>query len=219
VLNNRIKAALVVLAASAGLSACSSYGPYGGSGVSVGVGYGSGYGGYGYGGGYGGYGYGSPYGYGYGNGYGGYPYYGWYDGFYYPGSGYWVYDRDGHHHPINHKQSSFWGNQLKKYREAHGTTAQTQAAVTQNFSGFRARAKSGATIRGVNLDAQAQAQGQADQTSVRQITEARRQAREERVQQAREQRATQTETRSESRGSIRERMIERRRARSGGGGE
>jgi hypothetical protein len=52
VLTPRIKAALVVLAASAGLSACTTYGsPYGGSSIGVGVGYGSPYG-YGYYGGY-----------------------------------------------------------------------------------------------------------------------------------------------------------------------
>ena len=38
--NPRIKTALTVLAASAGLSACTSYGPYGGSSIGVGVGYG-----------------------------------------------------------------------------------------------------------------------------------------------------------------------------------
>ena len=54
-LTPRIRAALVVLAASAGLGACTSLGPYGG----VGVGVGSGYGSYGYGNT--GYGYGSPY--------------------------------------------------------------------------------------------------------------------------------------------------------------
>ena len=51
-LNNRIRTALVVLAASAGLGACTNLGPYGGVGVGVGSGYGA---------------YGSPYGYGYGS--------------------------------------------------------------------------------------------------------------------------------------------------------
>ncbi|WP_019832644.1 hypothetical protein [Sphingomonas sp. PR090111-T3T-6A] len=53
-----------------------------------------GYGGYGaYGGGY----YGDVYG-GYDDyaAYGGWPAYGWYDGFYYPGTGFYVYDRGGH---------------------------------------------------------------------------------------------------------------------------
>lgn len=60
--------------------------------------------GYGYGGvsagyGYPGYGYGDPY-YGYG--------YGWYDGFYYPGSGYYIYDRGGHRHRWNDHHRRHW---------------------------------------------------------------------------------------------------------------
>ena len=103
-------ATLILVAAGTSLGGC-AYGGLGG--LSVGTGYGSpygygygsqygspyGYGGYGSPYGYGGYGspygyggYGSPYGYG---GYGGYsPYYGWHDGYYYPGTGYYVYDRD-----------------------------------------------------------------------------------------------------------------------------
>ena len=75
----RIRTAALAAVATIGLSAC--VGPYGG----LSAGYGSGYGAYG--------GYGYP---GYGGGYGGYgyePYWGWYDGFYYPGTGYYVYDR------------------------------------------------------------------------------------------------------------------------------
>ena len=86
-----LKTAALAIAAGVGLSGC-AYGPYGGLGV--GVGYGNGYDGY-YGNGYygGGYpygyaGYNSPYGYGYGS-----PYYGWNNGYYYPGTGYYVYDR------------------------------------------------------------------------------------------------------------------------------
>lgn len=203
-LTPRIKAALVVLAASAGLSACTSYGPYGGSGVGVGVSYG--------GNPYG-YGYGSPYGYGYGNpyyaGYGRYPYFGWYDGYYYPGAGYWVYDPHGGRHRITRSQSEFWRNMVRKYREEQGTNA----VVKENFAAFRERARSGATIRGVNLDAQANAQ--ADQRSVREINQARREAQIER-QQARAERAQASEVRSERQ----QRMIERRetrRSRRGGG--
>ena len=49
VLTPRIRAALVVLAASAGLGACTTMGPYGGIAVGVGSQYGyGGYGGYGY---------------------------------------------------------------------------------------------------------------------------------------------------------------------------
>ena len=125
-LTPRIRAALVVLAASAGLSACTSFGPYGGIGVGVGNGYGS-YGSYGYDPYYSGYGYGSPY-------YGSYypSYYGWYDGFYYPGSGYWVYDPGGNQHPITDRQKSYWRNMLDRARQANGTLA-----VKENWSGFK----------------------------------------------------------------------------------
>ena len=82
-----LRTAALTIAAAVGLSACTTglgYGPYGGSGVSVGINsgyYDPYYDGYGYGYGY------SRAGYGY------TPYWGWYDGFYYPGTGYYVYDR------------------------------------------------------------------------------------------------------------------------------
>jgi len=202
VLTPRIKTALVVLAASAGLSACASYGPYGGSGVSLGVGYGSPY--------YSGYGYGSPYGYSPYYNYGRYPYFGWYDGFYYPGAGYWVYDPWGRQFPITTRQSHYWRDMLKKFREERGA----DAAVTQNFAGFREKAKAGATIKGVDLDAVAKA----DRASMQRIREVRRQANVERQQAQTERRAARAEARESSRESIRERVIERRRARKGGGG-
>lgn len=65
--------------------------------------------GYGYGGvsaGYGSggyYGYGNDYGYGY-----GYPGYGWYDGFYYPGRGYYIYDRGGKRHRWDDHHRRHW---------------------------------------------------------------------------------------------------------------
>ncbi len=79
-------AALAAVAASA-CRAAAYNGLYSGVGVGVGNGYydpyyGSGYG-YGYGAGYPGYGYGSGFN----------SYWGWNDGFYYPGTGYYVYDR------------------------------------------------------------------------------------------------------------------------------
>jgi hypothetical protein len=233
VLTPRIRTALVVLAASAGLSACTAYGsPYGGTSIGVGIGSGSPYYGYGYGSPYG-YGYGGPYGY---NspyfGYGSYPYFGWNDGFYYPGAGYWVYDPWGRQYPINTRQSNYWSEMLRKFREERGANA----AVTQNFAGFRAKAKEGATIKDVDLDAV----DRAHEASVRsRMREMRRQAVSERKQPQAEQRTAQTEqsaaraeqraaraeqraARSEAREarqeSTRERVIERRRERRGGGG-
>lgn len=35
-------------------------------------------------------------------------YSGWYDGFYYPGSGYYIYDRSGHRHRWNDSQRRYW---------------------------------------------------------------------------------------------------------------
>ena len=40
--------------------------------------------------------------------YGGDPYYGWYDDYYYPGSGYYIYDRGGRHHRWNDKHRRYW---------------------------------------------------------------------------------------------------------------
>jgi hypothetical protein len=115
----------------------SPYG-YGRSGVSVSIGYGSGYGGYGYGspyyGGYGspyygGYGYGSPY-------YGGYgaPYYGWYNNYYYPGTGIYVYDSNRRPHRWSDEQRRYWGDRKSKYQSS-GQPAATRA-VQENWSGF-----------------------------------------------------------------------------------
>ncbi|MCP1469565.1 hypothetical protein J3E64_001240 [Sphingobium sp. OAS761] len=81
------------LAGALALGGCAYDDGYGG--VSVGTGY---YGGYGNG-------YGDPY---WGSGY--YPggYYGWYDGFYYPGNGYYVYDRGGRRHRWTDGQRRHW---------------------------------------------------------------------------------------------------------------
>ena len=119
-LTPRIKAALVVLAASAGLSACTSYGPYGGSGIGVGLSYGSPYYGYGYG---------NPY---YGSYYGGYPYFGWYDGFYYPGTGYYVYDRDRRPHRWTDAQRRYWERQRGTATASRGT-----AGILENWADFQ----------------------------------------------------------------------------------
>ena len=145
-LTPRIRAALVVLAASAGLSACTNMGPYGGVGVGVSSGYG-GYGNYGYDPYYSGYGYGSQYGYGYGSPYGyanyggygsgyGYDPFGWYNGYYYPGTGYWVYDRDRHRRRMTDAERAIWRERIRKYIERHGDG---QQAVTKDPSGQLAR--------------------------------------------------------------------------------
>jgi len=52
------------------------------------------------------------------------PYYGWYDGYYYPGTGYYVYDRQGSRHRWRDTDRRYWqGN-----RGGHH--------VRQNWSGY-----------------------------------------------------------------------------------
>ncbi len=132
---SRFRAAGLAVAATLGLSACTTYGGLGyggyGSGVSVGIGnagydrycdpygyspYGYrssryGYSPYSYGYGYSPYGYGSRYGYA-GAGCGG-----WYDGFYYPGHGYYVYNPYGQRYRWSDEQRRYWERREQERRE------------------------------------------------------------------------------------------------------
>jgi len=55
------------------------------------------------------YGYGGGVSMGYGSGYyGGDPYWGWYDDYYYPGAGYYIYDRGGRRYSWNDNQRRYW---------------------------------------------------------------------------------------------------------------
>jgi hypothetical protein len=149
-----LRLAAVTLAAGIGLSGCTTYDPYGYSGVSVGLGYGNGYydpyygGGYGYGSPYGGYGYGSPYGgYGYGSPYGGYgygspygynsSYWGWNNGYYYPGTGYYVYDSARRPHTWSDTQRRYWTERRK------GAGTSNHGAYRDNWTGFTRDRQSG----------------------------------------------------------------------------
>lgn len=91
------------LIALAMLGACADGQGYGG--VNVGVGLSSGYGDPYYDPYWGG----PRYGYGYG---------GWYDGFYYPGNGYWVYDRAGKRSRWNDGQRRYWEQRRQAWRNA-----------------------------------------------------------------------------------------------------
>lgn len=88
----------LAIAAGLGLSGC----------VEDGYGYGLSTG---YGGGY----YGDYYGDFYDGSYG-MPYYGWSDGYYYPGSGYYVYDRDRRPHRWTDRQRDYWEKRGKSWR-------------------------------------------------------------------------------------------------------
>src|SRR5687768_4553496 len=108
----RLRSAAIIAAGAIGLGGCATYSPFGyGSGVSVSYGdryydpYYGGYSRYGYGSPYG---YGSRYGYGSGYGYGYMPYYGWYNGFYYPGTGYYVYDRNRRPRQLTEAERRYW---------------------------------------------------------------------------------------------------------------
>jgi hypothetical protein len=101
----RFVAAGLVLAAGLSLSACETddYGD----------------GGYGYGGGYGGVSVGysdwDPY-------YGGFradPYWGWYGDYYYPGTGYYVYDRYNRRHRWNDSQRGYWQGRSRNWHDSH----------------------------------------------------------------------------------------------------
>jgi hypothetical protein len=81
----------------AALGGCAYDDGYGYGGVSMG-----------YGGGYGPY---DPYGY--------YGYGGWYDGYYYPGTGYYIYDRGGKRYRWNDRQRAYWERRRTEWRE-HG---------------------------------------------------------------------------------------------------
>ena len=211
-LTPRIRAALVVLAASAGLSACTSFGPYGG--VNAGIGSPYGYGQYGYDPYNSGYGYGSPYGYagygspyGYSNGYG-YDPFGWYNGYYYPGSGYYVYDPNHNKRRITPEEQAYWENRIRQHSflralvgTKSSTTGTTTTAVTkENWSGFNRPS-------GTTATATTGSTGTASPADVQQ----RRNVFRQRVV---EQQAAQQQLRSERQQAQRQLQSERQQARS-----
>jgi len=81
------KTIILALAAGVSLGGC-MYDGYGSGGIDAGYGYGGGY-------------YDDPY-------YAGGSPYGWWDGYYYPGTGYYVIDRDGRRHRWNDRQRQYW---------------------------------------------------------------------------------------------------------------
>jgi hypothetical protein len=100
----RLRAAALLLASAAGLSACSYYDDgYGYGGVSVGVGYGDGYC--------------DPY---WDDCYRGRaydPWYGWYGDYYYPGIGFYVYDRWGRRYRWADDHRRYWEGRRHHWRD------------------------------------------------------------------------------------------------------
>jgi hypothetical protein len=92
-------ASFATLASVLLLGGC-AYDDYGYGGVNVG--YGTGY--------YDDYPYG-PY---------GYAPYGWYDGYYYPGNGYWLYDRRGTRHRWSDRQRQYWEHRRERSNDWKG---------------------------------------------------------------------------------------------------
>ncbi len=109
---SRLTRPALLIVATAALGACSMYDDGYGRGV-VSVGYSSG--------GY----------YPYASRYDRNPYYGWYDGFYYPGTGYYVYDRQGSRHR--------WSDRHRRYWEARRGNRQ----VRENWGAWRGEQFSG----------------------------------------------------------------------------
>lgn len=122
-----IRAAALTLAAAIGLSACTT--PYGYSGVSVGYGNAGYYDPYYEGYGYSGYGY-SRLGYGYGYS----PYWGWNDGFYYPGTGYYVYDRYRRPYRWTDAQRRYWN--LRRQQALASSTSRDRVIIRNNWRDF-----------------------------------------------------------------------------------
>jgi hypothetical protein len=124
----RLRNAVLAAAAALSVSACYDDG-YGYGGLSVGYGSAGYYDPY-----YGGYGsrYGSSYGYGYG--YGLPSYYGWYDNFYYPGTGYYVYDRYQRRYPMNDRHRRYWNDRRQTF---YRTDRADRPELRENWRAFR----------------------------------------------------------------------------------
>lgn len=121
-----LRAAALAATAAITLSGCAYNGLY--SGVSVG------YGNAGYYDPYYGYGYGYP-GYGYSRlGYGYSPYWGWHDSFYYPGSGFYVYDRYRRPYRWTDAQRRYWT--IRRERALATSTTSQPVVIRDNWGDF-----------------------------------------------------------------------------------
>jgi hypothetical protein len=126
----RLRSTALILAASLGLSACVYDDGYGYGGLSVG--YGSGYCDPYWDDCY--YGYGSRYRYGR-----GYydPYWGWYDGFYYPGSGFYVYDRFRRPFRWSDHHRRHWTDRRSHWFRNRDLSREDRRELRENWRDFR----------------------------------------------------------------------------------
>lgn len=179
-----LRTAGLAIAAAVGLSACTTPYGYGYNGVSVGIGSG-------YYDPYYSYGYDIPvYRYG-----AGYPYYGWYDGFYYPGTGYYVYDRYRRPHRWSDRHRRYWEQRRER------SLADGFRNIATNWNEFD-RSGATSTVRQVrSVDQPVQVERRIERPARVERSE-KRQVRAERRTTVREQRRT--ETRSTSGNSDRE---------------
>jgi hypothetical protein len=184
-----LRNAALALVAGIGLAGC-AYGPYGGLGVGVGYGNNGYYDPY-----YGGYGYGSRYGYGASYGYGS-PYFGWYDGFYYPGTGYYVYDRYRRPYRWSNTQRHYWTDRQRTFRRADRGDVRE---LRQNWTDFRRDRRSD--------DRAFRVERREDRQALRSGTVTREQFRTDRRQ---DKRAYRKELRSDRRNLKRENRRDRR---------
>lgn len=189
-----LRTAALSVAAAVGLSACTTgygYGPYGGSSVSVGIGSG-------YYDPYYGYGYDIPvYHYG-----AGYPYYGWYDGFYYPGTGYYVYDRYRRPHRWTDRHRRYWEQRRQR------SLADGFRQIATNWSDFdRSQATSSTRQVSRSLDRPTRVERRIDRPSRVERSKARSERRAARVerQSARQEQRSESRSQRESRSNARSR--------------
>ena len=186
-----LRAAALAAAAMIGLSACTTPYGYGYNGVSVGIGSG-------YYDPYYSYGYDIPvYRYG-----AGYPYYGWYDGFYYPGTGYYVYDRYRRPHRWSDRHRRYWEQRRQR------SLADGFRNIATNWSDFDRTSTTTQRVQSVDSPVQVERRIERQGRIERGVE---RQGRIERVMESRRIRAERQDSRAESRSSVRrERQTETR---------
>lgn len=167
---------VALLAATLALGACSTYGN-GYGGVSIGYG---GYGGY------------DRYGYDRYDRHGYYPYYGWYDGFYYPGTGYYLYDRYGSRYRWDDRHRHYWESRRGDRRVRDNWSGYRQEAPRDGNRGWRRDRRDDSRERAEERRSWSQARSEI----ARSRNESRREARAEQ----REERSERKEDRRENRG-------------------